>query len=97
MKTTRKILVALLVMMTLFVGMFAINASAATESGTVLYLKPNSNWVDSDAWFAIYTWDVTPNWYKMTDSDGDGLYECVLPAGVTNVIFCRMTPAMQRS
>ena len=93
MKTTRKILIALLVMMTLFVGIFAINASAATEAGTVLYLKPNSNWVQSDAWFAIYTWDVTPNWYKMTDSDGDGLYECVLPAGVTNVIFCRMNPA----
>ena len=93
MKNTRKILVALLVMMTLFVGMFAINANAATAANTTIYLKPNSNWVQSDAWFAVYTWDVSPDWYKMTDSDGDGVYEVTLPAGVTNVIFCRMNPA----
>jgi len=92
MKNTRKILIALLVMMTLFVGMFAINASAATEANTTIYLKPNANWMDSNPWFAVYTWDVSPNWYKMSDNDGDGIYECTLPAGVTNVIFCRMNP-----
>ena len=93
MKNTRKILIALLIMVTLLVSVFAINVSAATAANTVIYLKPNSNWVQSDAWFALYTWDVSPNWYTMTDSDGDGIYECTLPAGVTNVIFCRMNPA----
>ena len=93
MKNTRKILIALFIVVTLLVSVFAINVSAATAANTTIYLKPNANWVDSNAWFAVYTWDVSPNWYKMTDNDGDGLYECTLPAGVTNVIFCRMNPA----
>ena len=93
MKNTRKILIALFIVVTLLVSVFAINVSAATAADTVIYLKPNSNWVQSDAWFAVYTWDVNPNWYTMSDSDGDGMYECTLPAGVTNVIFCRMNPA----
>ena len=92
MKNTRKILIALFIVVTLLVSVFAINVSAATAADTVIYLKPNSNWVQSDAWFAVYTWDVNPNWYTMSDSDGDGMYECTLPAGVTNVIFCRMNP-----
>ena len=30
----------------------------------------------------------------MTDADGDGIYECEIPAGSwTNVIFCRMNPS----
>ncbi len=93
MKNTRKILIALFIVVTLLVSVFAINVSAATGANTIIYLKPNSNWVQSDAWFALYTWDVSPNWYTMSDSDKDGIYECTLPAGVTNVIFCRMNPA----
>ena len=26
----------------------------------------------------------------MTDSDGDGIYECSVPEGAPSVIFCRM-------
>ena len=28
----------------------------------------------------------------MTDDNGDGIYECVVPSGYTKVIFCRMNP-----
>ena len=28
----------------------------------------------------------------MTDSDGDGIYECTIPEGYPNVIFVRMDP-----
>ena len=66
----------------------------AADTDTTLYLKPNSNWTQSNAWFAMYYWDNNgSHWAKMTDSDSDGYYEAVLPAGFTNVIFCRMNPA----
>ena len=29
----------------------------------------------------------------MTDADGDGYYECEIPEGYPNVIFCRMNPS----
>ena len=29
----------------------------------------------------------------MTDSDGDGIYEVIVPSGYPNVIFCRMNPS----
>lgn len=63
-----------------------------------LYLKPNSNWVQSNAWFAAYIWGTNKNakWVKMTDDDKDGTYELVLPSGYgkgDNIIFCRMNPS----
>ncbi len=65
----------------------------AADGDTTLYLKPNSNWVQGDAWFAMYYWNNNGSqWAKLTDSDGDGYYEGVLPAGYTNVIFTRMNP-----
>ena len=69
-----------------------------TEGQITLYLKPNSNWVQSDAWFAVYYWNGSTNgWTKMTDSDSDGIYEATIDlAACTNgVIFCRMNPASQ--
>lgn len=61
---------------------------------SVVYLVPNSNWVSDDARFAAYIWnDAGPVWIDMTDSDGDGVYECTVPAGYSNIIFCRMNPA----
>ena len=63
----------------------------------VVYLKPNSNWTQSNARFAAYFWkdgggDV---WVSMT-AVGDGTYEAHLPEGYDygcNVIFCRMNPS----
>ena len=63
----------------------------------VVYLKPNSNWMQSDARFAAYFFGGTTGekWVSMT-AVGDGTYECHLPEGYElgcNIIFCRMNPA----
>ena len=57
-----------------------------------IYLKPGV-WGLDNAWFAAYFW--VGESYKdvmMTDSDSDGIYEVEVPAGMENVIFCRMNP-----
>ena len=93
MKSTRKILVALLVVLTLLMSMTTITAFAAKTTGdTTIFLTPNSNWKSDGARFAAYTWDIGNTWFDMTDPDGDGVYACVIPAGVENIIFCRMNP-----
>ena len=59
----------------------------------LLYLTP-WQWTSDDAWFAAYFWNTETNtWAKLADTDGDGIYECELPEGMTNVIFGRMNPA----
>ena len=99
MKHTRKILVALLVLMSILMSLavVAIPASAATTAGTTLYLKPNSNWTKDNARFAAYFMNSnksTTKWVSMTDSDDDGYYEVVIPTGTWKyVIFCRMKPS----
>ena len=61
----------------------------------VVYLKPNSNWVQSNARFAAYLWNNNGNtWVGAVDKDADGIYEIYIPEGYgTNIIFCRMNPA----
>ena len=64
----------------------------------VIYLKPNSNWKQSNARFAIYVWGGTAGekWVSMTDADKDGIYEAHIPEGYDygcNIIFCRMNPS----
>jgi hypothetical protein len=63
----------------------------------VVYLKPNSNWTQSNARFAAYFFGATTGekWVSMT-SVGDGTYEVHLPEGYDygcNIIFCRMNPS----
>ena len=56
-----------------------------------IYFKPNSYWKADNAWFAARIWnDAGEAWIKMTDANGDGTYECYIPNGYPNVIFCRM-------
>ena len=59
---------------------------------TSLYLTPNL-WKSDGAWFAARFYGNGETWRKMTDSNGDGIYECEKVAGYPNVIFCRMDPA----
>ena len=64
----------------------------------VVYLKPNSNWMQSNARFAIYVWGGTvgEKWVSMTASDTNGIYQAHLPEGYDygcNIIFCRMNPS----
>ena len=94
MKRTGKFLVALLAVVILLTSMTALTASAAqTTEDTILYLTPNANWKQDNARFALYTWDGGDKWFDMTDSNGDGIYECTIPAGIENIIFCRMNPS----
>lgn len=63
----------------------------------LVYLKPNSNWTQANARFAIYIWGGTPGekWVSMT-AVGDGTYQAELPEGYDygcNIIFCRMNPS----
>ena len=81
-------------------------ASLQTENGkepepvepevteNVLYLQPNANWNQSNARFAAYFFEdgKAEVWVSMTKVE-DNIYECYIPDGYTNVIFCRMNPS----
>ena len=60
-----------------------------------LYLKPNSNWTQSNARFAAYFFGNGERWISMTDSDKDGICEVEIPSDKSfpKVIFCRMNPS----
>lgn len=64
-----------------------------------LYLKPNSNWTQSGAWFAAYFFNNKTDkktWVKMEDTDKDGIYGVNVPKdgnSYPQVIFVRMNSA----
>ncbi len=73
-----------------------VSSGANITSGTVLYLKPNDNWKQSNAWFAAYFFNSSGSkWVAMTQCPNDtGYYKVTAPSGTwSNVIFCRMNPA----
>ena len=81
-------------------GTYTITYSVAENNFTfnmtqrILYLKPDSNWTQANARFAIYCWyysGSTKNekWYSMT-KQSDGTYKVAIDAKYDNVIFCRM-------
>ena len=96
-KATKRILSLCLALAMLFALLPAIshNASALTAGDTV-YLKPNANWKNDNARFAIYYFNNSGSttWVSMSDSNGDGIYEATMPTGsYTHMIFCRMSPS----
>ena len=96
-KSFRKLTAIVLSIMLMFSMCIPVLTVSAAEipSGTVLYLKPNSNWTLSGARFALYVFGSNGDaWADMSDEDGDGYYEGTVPEGSwTNVIFCRMNPS----
>ena len=60
-----------------------------------VYLVPNADWKQAGAWFAAHFFNSTNGYadVKLTDDNGDGVYECSVPSGMEEVIFCRMNPA----
>ena len=63
---------------------------------TKLYLKPNSNWTQSNARFAAYFYGNGEKWISMTEVSGkSGYYEVTQTDNKSypNVIFCRMNPS----
>ena len=93
MKKFAKILV-FVVALALALSVIGVSAFAVddTSDGITLYLKPNSNWNEASARFAVYTWDGGEQWFDMS-SVGDGYYVATVPAGTVNIIFCRMNPS----
>ena len=63
-------------------------------NGSVVYLTPNANWLESGARFAVYYWDGNgkEGWVDMTLVEGT-LYTATVPTGNPNIIFCRMNPS----
>jgi hypothetical protein len=93
MKKFAKILVFIVAVALVF-GVIGVSTFAVDDhsDGITLYLKPNSNWTQSNARFAVYTWDGGDKWFNLT-SAGDGYYTVTIPAGISNIIFCRMNPS----
>lgn len=81
-----------------FFCLTAFTAGAANiKEGTIIYLKPNSNWVQGNARFAVYFCDNGEKWVDMTLC-ADGVYSAVTPAanngnGFPKIVFCRMKPS----
>lgn len=65
------------------------------EPAAKIYLVPNDGWKADGAWFSAHFFNSTEGFadVKMTDDNGDGIYECSVPADMENVLFCRMNPA----
>ena len=96
-KLTLKKTVSLLLALTMALSILfaSVSVADATEIYT-LYFKPNSNWLQADARFAIYQFDSDGNneWVDMTLCDEE---EIIYTADVSislydNIIFCRMDP-----
>ncbi len=67
-----------------------LGANSVWAGQKTIFLKPNSNWTQSNAWFSVYCFNNGEEWVKMTDNDGDGTYECMIDDKFTSIIFCRM-------
>jgi hypothetical protein len=65
-----------------------------------VYLKPNSNWKSSNAWFAIYCWNNNGNaWAKMIKVNAN-VYGAYFPSGYSKgckMKFVRMNSANQNN
>lgn len=61
-----------------------------------VYLKPNSNWTQASARFAIYFFGNGETWVSMTKVEGTNYYGVkitdIISKGYTGTIFCRMNP-----
>ena len=88
---TRRIIFALILALTMLVGMTVTSFAA---DGTTVYLEPGDFWTADNARFAVYYWtsDNNNGWVDMTDADNDGTYEATIPAGYSNIIFVRLDP-----
>lgn len=87
------------------VGLSAFTASAVNiPKGMTFYLKPSSEWKQSNARFAVYFFDNAAGkntWVDMTKVSND-LYKVTSPNKSTdpqykNLIFCRMDPSKKQN
>ena len=64
----------------------------AFDAGAVhVYFKPDGNWTQSSARFALYYYGNGDGWVSMTSTSGlSGVYDAELPSGYTNFIIVRL-------
>ena len=96
-KTFKKLtamMIAVMLVFSMCVTGISASAAAVSDGTRVVYLKPNSNWLQKNARFAVYMFaGATNTWTDMADEDGDGYYEATLPEGEwEKIILCRMNP-----
>ena len=93
-KKLTAMMIAVMLVFSMCVTGISASAAAVSDGTRVVYLKPNSNWTQSNARFAVYLFKgATNTWTDMSDEDGDGYYEATLPEGEwEKIIFCRMNP-----
>ena len=85
---------SLVLAVVLVLGVVAMGVVAMAAAPDTLYFKPGE-WTNDSARIAAYFFEgATEAWVTMTDSDGDGIYECAVPGAHTKVIFVRMNPAV---
>ena len=97
MKTTRKLLLALVlvmsILMTLAVAVIPASAASTDSNGKTYIYADVSFWDPSSARFAAYFFNNSTNqntWVNMTKHSGN-IYKAEIPAGNwVGVIFCRM-------
>ena len=72
-------------------GIYELGAFEAEP--VLVYLNPGV-WNVDGAWFAAYFFndEGASASVKLTDEDGDSIYECRVPANMKSMIFCRMNP-----
>ena len=71
-------------------------AGGGSYDVTEVYLKPNSNWTQDNAKFAVYFFGGTSGekWVDMTKVDGKDYYVCTIPSGNYNKLgFARINPS----
>lgn len=68
-------------------------SAMAEGTGTTVYLLPNGNWTQGNAWFAAYYFGNGDGWVKLTGPDANGYYKGTIPAGYSGLIFTRMNPS----
>lgn len=82
---------AVMLMMLLTLGVGQMGAADFPKNG-ILFLKPNSNWTQSSARFAVYFYGNGDTWVSMTAVGSTGYYYAVTPSdkAYPNCIFVRM-------
>lgn len=70
------------------------NPGGEIETAGTIYLRPNSNWLEASARFAVYFFELgKPEvWVSMTEDVEENVYKCDVPEGYSNIIFVRMNP-----
>ena len=65
---------------------------------TPIYLKPNSNWTQANARFAIYYWDSKGGFYWVSmEKHTDNSYAAYIPNNCDGLIFVRINPSAQEN